>query len=138
MFKNGTLEERYELSLTIHKKVKKVAKIFGFLMLAVFGFLSLALAFAPLSDGGQFTVGVLMTAIAGFPIGYLYGHIMGSALAWAYYWFKIKFNIDSLISVFLAMFLQIYVGIPVWIKYGRYYKKLAGEMKKTELHEAVR
>lgn len=129
MFKNGTLKERYDLSLLIRKKTKKVAKIFGFIYLFVIGLLTTIAVFASLSSSGeQLNVGMLLLAFAGFPVGYITGHIMGSTISWTYYWFEMKYNMDS--PFILAIILPIYVGVPVWLKYRHHYKKLAREMKK--------
>jgi hypothetical protein len=124
MFKYGTLKERYDLSLLICKKTRKVAKIFGFIYLFVIGLITIVAVFASISGSGeQLNVGMLLLVLAGFPVGYISGHILGSAISWTYYWFELKFNMDS--PFILAIILPMYVGIPVWLKYRQHYKKLA-------------
>lgn len=129
MFNNGSIQERYRLALTVKKKTGKVAKIFGFIYMFVIGLITLVAVFASNSGSSEpLTVGMLLLAVSGFPMGYCAGHIFGSSISWAYHWFEIKFHMDS--PFLLALLLAIYVGIPVWLKYRNHYKKLARQMKK--------
>lgn len=122
MFNEGTLQERYNSALYVRQKTKKIAKIFGFIYMILLGLLMVVAVFASDITADGISVGAVLLAFSGFPVGYLTGHIFGSCVSWTYYWLERKFHLDS--PIILTQFVAGYVGIFVWLKYRKYPEKL--------------
>lgn len=122
MFNEGTLQERYNSAVYVREKTRKVAKIFAIIYMIMFGLLMAVAAFSSNVAESGVTVGTVILAVSGVPIGYLVGHIFGSCISWTYYWLERKFHMES--PIYLTLLITGYVGIFVWLKYRKYADKL--------------
>ena len=122
MFNEGTLQERYNSAVYVREKTRKVAKIFAIIYMIVFGLLMAVVAFSSNVAESGVTVGTVILAVSGVPIGYLAGHIFGSCISWTYYWLERKFHMEN--PIYLTLLITGYVGIFVWLKYRKYADKL--------------
>lgn len=130
MFNEGTLQERYNSAVYVRGKTRKVAKIFAIIYMVVFGLLMVVVAFSSNVTENGVTVGTVILAMSGIPIGYLAGHIFGSCISWTYYWLERKFHMES--PIYLTLLITGYVGIFVWLKYRKYADKLGATARKNQ------
>lgn len=127
MFKEGTIQQRYEEALYVRTKTRRIAKTVAIVFMIVFGlFVAIGCLALGLEDEALST-GELLLLFAGFPGGYLYGYIFASEVSWTYYWWKFKFKRDDLI--FITLLTAGYVGLFVWLKYRNAAKRLKKELE---------
>lgn len=130
MFNEGTLQERYNSAVYVRGKTRKVAKIFAIIYMIVFGLLMMVAVFSSNVAENGVTVGAVILAVSGIPIGYLAGHIFGSCISWTYYWLERKFHMED--PIYLTLFITGYVGIFIWLKYRKYAEKLEAAQRKNQ------